>query len=325
MLKYRGGIAGFIWGTLYTLVVALLFSVGEHYSVNFLEFVSMAMLVFAPVSVGIITVLCLTKEQALNVKIRLFHPWLPVVGWSLLSIILAFETIICIIMLLPLYLPLSSLGGIVGGYIRKKYADKTKIKISGCFALLPFFVAPLEHPITSPTLFHSVTDTVIINAPMTKVWRNISNIENISPAELSWNVSHFIGIPKPVSAKTAEFKIGGLRELSWEKGVHFQEKITDIQVNKKLAYEVIVDQESMKIAELDTHIVVGDKYFDVLSGSYDLKLVAGEVHLSLTTRYTMTSKVNWYGALWANFILDDFHHSVLGLIKNRVEAEINEV
>ena len=75
----------------------------------------------------------------------------------------------------------------------------------------------------------------------------------------------------------------------------------------------------MSIAELDTHIVVGDKYFDVLSGSYDLQFIDGVTYLSLTTDYRMTSKVNWYGSLWANYVLDDFHGSVLNLIKNRVE------
>ena len=75
----------------------------------------------------------------------------------------------------------------------------------------------------------------------------------------------------------------------------------------------------MKIAELDTHIVVGDKYFDIQSGAYKLNQIEGVTYLSLTTNYRITSKVNWYGALWANYVLDDFHSSVLSLIKNRVE------
>ena len=154
---------------------------------------------------------------------------------------------------------------------------------------------------------------------MEKVWQEIPNIDNIQPEELSWNLSHFIGIPKPVSAITKKLEVGGLRELSWERGVHFQEKITELTANQKLAYQVIVDQESMSIAELDTHIVVGDKYFDVLSGSYELEFIDGITYLSLTTDYRMTSKINWYGSLWANYVLDDFHMSVLNLIKNRVE------
>jgi len=317
--KYRGSIAGFLGGTAYAVIFSYLFSIGEKYSINFLEFISIAMLVVSPISVGIITVLFLTKEQAVNKKFRTFHPWLPVLGWSVISIALAWETIICIVMLLPLYLPLSSFGGFLGGYIRRNYCEKTNKGVASCFAILPLLIAPIERPLESPTLFYSVSNTIKIQAPVDKVWAIIPNIDNIQPDELSWNISHFIGIPRPVSATTTDLNVGGLRELDWERGVHFQEKITELTINKKLAYQVIVDQESMSIAELDTHIVVGDKYFDVLSGSYELQFIDGVTYLSLTTDYRMTSKVNWYGSLWANYVLDDFHDSVLNLIKNRVE------
>lgn len=50
-----------------------------------------------------------------------------------------------------------------------------------------------------------------------------------------------------------------------------------------------------------------------------VKFIDGLTYLSLTTNYRMTSKVNRYGSLWANYVLDDFHSSVLNLIKNRVE------
>lgn len=319
MHKYRGSIAGFLGGTAYAVIFSYLFSIGEKYSINFLEFISIAMLVVSPISVGIITVLFLTKEQAVNKKFRTFHPWLPVLGWSVISIALAWETIICIVMLLPLYLPLSSFGGFLGGYIRRNYCEKTNKGVASCFAILPLLIAPIERPLESPTLFYSVSNTIKIQAPVDKVWAIIPNIDNIQSDELSWNISHFIGIPRPVSATTTDLKVGGLRELDWERGVHFQEKITELTINKKLAYQVIVDQESMSIAELDTHIVVGDKYFDVLSGSYELQFIDGVTYLSLTTDYRMTSKVNWYGSLWANYVLDDFHDSVLNLIKNRVE------
>jgi hypothetical protein len=317
--KYRGSIAGFLGGTAYAVLFSYLFSIGEKYSINFLEFISIAMLVVSPISVGIITVLFLTKEQAVNKKFRTFHPWLPVFGWSVISIALAWETIICIVMLLPLYLPLSSFGGFLGGYIRRNYCEKINKGVASCFAILPLLIAPIERPLESPTLFYSVSNVIKIQAPVDKVWGIIPNIDNIQPDELSWNISHFIGIPRPVSATTTDLKVGGLRELYWERGVHFQEKITELTINKKLVYQVIVDQESMSIAELDTHIVVGDKYFDVLSGSYELQFIDGVTYLSLTTDYRMTSKVNWYGSIWANYVLDDFHDSVLNLIKNRVE------
>lgn len=318
-MKHRGTIAGFVWGTLYVLLFSYFIMLGEKYSLEAFQFVSIAMLIIMPVSVGVITVFFASAEQANNKKYRYFYPWFPVLGWSVISLILAWETIICIVMLLPLYMPLATLGGIIGGYVRNNFCDKTNRGVVSCFALLPLIIAPIELPIDTPTIRHAEVDSIIINAPVSKVWKSLPDIKNIKKTELPWTLSHAIGIPRPVSATTQNIEVGGIRELYWEKNVHFQEKITQLNKNELFAYDVLVDEESMKIAELDTHIVVGDKYFDVESGSYSLSNENGRTRLTLTTSYRMTSKINWYGQLWANFVLDDFHNSVLTLIKNRNE------
>jgi len=188
-----------------------------------------------------------------------------VLGWAFISLALAVETLICIVMLLPIYLPLSTLGGAIGGYIRSNYCEKTNLGVTGCFTLLPFMVIPIELPLEEPTLNYTYTNSVLIEADKSHVWKTLPTLENIQPEELAWNLSHFIGLPKPVSAQTPHMNVGSMRDLRWEKGVHFQEEITEIKENRLLAYDVHVDQESMKIAGLDTHIVVGDKYFDVTS------------------------------------------------------------
>lgn len=318
-MKYRGALIGFVIGAAYALVCGFLFTLGEKLSLEFIEFVSIAMLIATPVSVGVITVFFATREQASNKNYRRYYPWLSVFGWALISLIFAVETLICIIMLLPLYLPLSTLGGTIGGYIRRNYCDKANQSVTGCFAFLPFILIPFELPLAESTLNHTVTNSVIIEEKASAVWSTLPTIENIKPEELGWNLSHFIGLPKPVSAHTPQMSVGSMRDLRWEKGVHFQEEITEIKENRLLAYNVHVNQESMKIAELDTHIVVGDKYFDVISGSYSLSTVGNNTLLSLSTSYRMTTNINWYGKILANFVLDDFHDSVLQLIKQRAE------
>ena len=134
---------------------------------------------------------------------------------------------------------------------------------------------------------------------------------------------HFMGIPKPMAALTERLEVGGIREIYWNKGVHFQEKITKINEFQNISYDVLVDKESMEIAELDTHIVVGDKYFDVTSGSYTTNKKGDKTVLVLTTNYRMTTKLNWYGKYWADFVLNEFHKSVLTVIKMRNEINSN--
>lgn len=318
-MKYRGAIAGFIWGTLFFLLVAYIATLGNKYSLDALQFISLGMLIVAPISVGIVTIYFSTIEQAKNKNYRRYYPLLPVLAWSLISLVFVWETIICIIMLLPLYIPLSILGGVIGAYFKRRFNKKVNQGVVSCFAIIPILIMPLEASWPVSTIRHSVKDSIQINVPVNIVWDSLANIENIKPEELPWNASHFIGLPKPQAAITKSFKIGGYREIYWEKGVHFEEKITKIIPNKLISYNVVVDQKSMEIAELDTHITVGDQYFDIESGSYVLTEYKGVTSLSLTTTYRMTTKLNWYGKLLANFVLDDFHNSVLSLIKDRNE------
>jgi hypothetical protein len=317
--KYKGATLGFFVGLIYALICSGFIAIGEAYSIEALEFVSLTMIIIMPIIVGVFTILFSTPDQARSKNHRRYGPWLSILGWTILSLMFAMETIICIIMLLPLYLPLATLGGILGGQIRKKYCERINSGIVSCFALLPFLMLNIEATFQSPTIRVSVVDSIVINASLEKVWETIPNLKNINKNELKWTLSHYIGLPRPVSATTASLEVGSIRDLNWEKGVHFQEKITKIIPEKLFAYDVLIDQESMKIAELDTHIVVGDKYFDVESGYYSLKSKDAQTILSLTSTYRMSTKMNWYGKFLANFVFDDFHSAVLSVIKQRAE------
>jgi len=50
-MKYRGALLGFVIGAIYALACAFLFTLGEKLSLEFIEFVSIAMLIATPVSV----------------------------------------------------------------------------------------------------------------------------------------------------------------------------------------------------------------------------------------------------------------------------------
>lgn len=205
------------------------------------------------------------------------------------------------------------------GYIRNKNIIKSGGNGALSLALLPFLIMPVESAYVTPTIRHAEVDSIVIDAPIEQVWLSLPNIHDIKQDELTWTFSHFIGLPKPKSSVIGTLRIGELRKSSWEKGIYFQERITQIKPNKLLAYDVLVDEQSMKIANLDTHITVGDQYFDIEKGHYRLEDLDGKTRLTIMTAYRMTTNVNWYGQLWANFVLDDFHYMVLNLIKGRNE------
>lgn len=318
-MRFRAQIIGFFAGAVYALVCAFLFSIGERSSIELLEFVSLAMIVGTPVAVGVVTLCFGTQEQVANRKFRLYGPWLSILGWSAVSMALAWETLICVVMLLPVYLPLATAGGLIGAYVRANFCNKTNLGVTACFAVFPLLFGLAEFTVDSPTARQTVSTQIRITAPIEVVWEVLPIIEDIKAHELPWTLSYALGIPKPTSAETEDFRVGGTRRIAWERGVQFDEKITEIVEYRRFAYDVLADKRSMKIAGLDTHVVVGGEYFEVDSGEYILQPDGNDTVLILATSYRITSNLNWYGSLWADFVLDDFHHSVLTMIRDRIE------
>ncbi|BBB68077.1 hypothetical protein UNDYM_3824 [Undibacterium sp. YM2] len=64
---------------------------------------------------------------------------------------------------------------------------------------------------------------------------------------------------------------------------------------------------------------MGGEYVDVIDGGYDLKAKDGGTELCLSTRFINKSQLKTYGDLWGKMVLNDFHQSILGLMKNRAE------
>ena len=321
--SFRGPVAGFVAGTAYILVLAGLIALAEAFSLRTLQFVSIAMIVGAPIAAGVVTLFFATDEQANTRRSQLLIPWFAVGGWSLISIALAWETVVCVIMLIPVFLPLASLGGFIGGYVRANHCDLTNRSVVSSFSVLPLLLAVAEIPYDTPTVHHTVTSSVMVEAPIDQVWASLPSVANITREELPWTLSHFIGIPRPVSSNTPQLVAGGQRDIQWEQGVRFTETITRIVENELVAYDVTPDQESLKLAALDTHIVIGDQYFDVESGQYALESDGDKTRLSLSTTYRMTTNLNGYGKLWANWVMGDFHYSVLRVLKSRNESTVN--
>ncbi|MET1256386.1 hypothetical protein [Aliikangiella maris] len=286
---------------------------------SLVKFMTVGILIFAPIAAGAITVFFATEEQAKSRKYLIWAPWGGLIFWSFFALLFKYETIICVIILSPLYAFLSSAGGLFCGWLRRNFCNRTFSSTSTCVVLFPYLVLPLEGNLGTLTELIEAESSIRIEAPIEQVWSGIQEVPNISDKELIWTFSHSIGIPQPVSACLSRLEVGGLRDIKWQRGIHFEEYVTKIKENELLEYEVKVDPGSMAIKELDTHIVIGDQYFDVTHGAYTLQKVEGATLLTLKTGYRISTKINFYGKFWASYVFDDFHSSVLNVIKNRVE------
>jgi hypothetical protein len=285
-------------------------------------FVSFTGLIGTPLVLGAVCVGLSLPEQRARLRYRVFAPWLAIALLYVVFLLIKWETVICLIMLAPLTLGLASIGGLVTGWlIARLQRARTSRGMLGCFVLLPLLCGQFEAAQPAPVEIRTVTDRIVIDAPTDKVWRTLIDVPDIQDRELNWSFSHAIGLPKPRAALLHGNGVGSVRDLYWDDGIHFRERVTDWQPGRRLAYDVDVSPAQTALRRLDTHVVIGDRYFDVERGEYDLRAMApGETELRLSTTYRISTQVNGYGNFWAYRTLDDFHSVVLGLLKHRAES-----
>lgn len=188
---------------------------------------------------------------------------------------------------------------------------------------LPLMMAPFEPHIVYDAVEEQVVSVIEIDAPVSEVWSNTVEIRNIAPSELKPTFSHnLVGSPKPVDARMEGTGIGAVRQLEWTHGVRFEEVVTDWQQDRRLAWDFRFTQDSIP-DRVEAHIDVDSAYLKIASGDYVLEaLPEGRTRLTLTTRYRMATPINAYCKLWGKIFLNDFHSTVLKVVKDRSERVV---
>jgi hypothetical protein len=281
--------------------------------------VSIAYIFVLPIILGAIPVLFSTKEQLSSYTTYLLLPWGIVMTFFFLCFISGFEGMICLIIIIGPFLLLGTLGAFISRLAKLKNEGKgTKLYFS---LLIPFLFLAIESNFKATDQFHTVSTTITINADQLKVWENIKNVKDIKPNEIASHFVHIIGIPKPLNGQLDKNGVGGIRSITWEKGIKFEERIKSWQEGEGFSYDINVDPGSIPPTTLDQHVMIGGKYFDVTEGSYKIKNISkAENQVILTCKYRVTTNLNLYSKLWADFILDDFNNMILEVIKKRSEA-----
>lgn len=283
------------------------------------ENVSIAYIFVLPLILGAIPVLFSTKEQLKSYKTYLLLPWGIVMTFFFLSFVSGFEGMICLIVIVAPFLLLGTLGAFIFRLIKlRNEGNGTKLYAS---LLIPFLALAIESNFQATDQYHTVRTTIEIDADKHKVWENVKNVTNIKHAEISTHFIHLIGIPKPLNGQLDKNAVGGIRHITWEKGIKFEEKIKTWEEGNGFSYDINVDPKSIPPTTLDEHVMIGGKYFDVVEGSYKIDKISNTKNLvTLTCKYRVTTSLNLYSKLWADFILDDFNEMILEVIKKRSET-----
>lgn len=305
-------------GALYGLLLRVMFEwnvLSDSY-----EIVSTSFLLLAPFATGAIAVFFGSRAGRLSAGAQIGTAAGTMVFFLIAMFVLFIEGMICIVLVLPVFMIASIVGGLAMGLALRLVRYNSAVV--SCFALLPVAFAPLESRLTPDSHERTVVNTVVIDASATDIWNNLTSVADIKKQELGFSFTHAMGVPRPLQAVMDGAGVGAVRTSRWEKGVQFKEVVTQWQPPYRLSYDFDIPPNSVPRDAFDRHVEIGGEYFTVVSGSYTIRPLSAErCEVTLQTTYANRSNLKLYGDLWGDFVFDDFHQSILRLIKHRAERQ----
>ena len=112
---------------------------------------------------------------------------------TLLLLLLGWEGMICIVMALPIAVPLAAVGGLLAYEMDPERHPKDGFRRAGLLLLLP--PISLAWDLNAPTPVFEVRTSIEINAPPETVWRNVVSFSDLPEPE-EWYFRTGIAYPK---------------------------------------------------------------------------------------------------------------------------------
>jgi hypothetical protein len=309
---------GILLGVAYGIIIRVIWELDQLN--GFGGLVTISFMFIVPFVIGFIRIYFEYKvKDELTAGEMTVIAWQPIFVFLLASIVTLLEGSICVLIALPAFMFFSSLGGLTAGYGLKYF--KNKQGTLSCVALIPLIIAPVEINHLQLSNIYTIENTIIIDASPSQVWNELGNVNHIDRDELPFSFTQLMGVPAPVSAKMSGADVGSVRTSTWEKGVKFNEVITEWSINQRMSYRFEIDPDTIPDRSLDKHVKLGGNYFSPLTGFYKINhLENGKSELILSTTVQDNTNFGVYSRIWGEFIFRDFHTSLLKLMKARAEV-----
>jgi hypothetical protein len=314
MLKRYPVIAGAVAGVLLRLVFSG--PPGSRWSA-----MAEAFIFIVPIVVGMVTVYLAERQRRRDWVYYAAAPCLATALFVAGTMLIMVEGLICAIVIIPMFALLGAVGGLVMGAVCRLTNWPRPMLYS--FGALPILLASLGSVLPMPAEVGSIERSVIINAPAAVVWRQLNDIDHISPNEMGSAWAMRIGVPLPMSGKTRQTPQGLVRESRWGKRVHFEEVIQEWLPDRYMRWTYRFAPDSFPRQALDDHVVIGGHYFDLIDTSYTLadEGEGGVTRLTTRVQYRISTQFNFYADWAAQFLLGNLCEVGLHLYKDRSERD----
>ncbi|QDC08028.1 hypothetical protein FHY55_01655 [Oceanicola sp. D3] len=237
---------------------------------------------------------------------------LAMLAITILFLLFAIETLVCVVMILPIAMFIAVIGIALTRLLLKRFERQSHL----CAALLalPLLVPVFDWPAPAFEEVVSVSTVITIAAPASEVRAQAENVSDIAESERPWTFTHnLLRAPRPLSAQTE----GGVRYARWTRAVRFEEHLLP---GPDLAWRfAFPDPDALKA--LDPRISPLGPEVVMLEGRYNFEpLGPSQTRVTLTTSYQLSTPINAYLKPWGRLFLNDMHNAVLHVIKARAEA-----
>ncbi len=313
-VKFFAAFVGIASGGIYLFVTVLA-------STYLLGSYGAAMFFGAPIVTCAVSSYLLNFTSGVGIGKTLLHAVATLIIASLAFLLLGVEGGICIVMAIPLFIPLGILGAIVGYSIavsfQRPHHDERK-GLYGCIVLLPMIAVIESRFDISPTI--EVCSSVTINAPIETVWQRVIDFPEITARPTGMLA---VGIAYPIRAHMEGRGVGAVRHCEFTTG-SFVEPITAWEEPVRLAFDVASQPEPMTELSPYRHLHPPhlDHTFRSTRGEFRLaKLPDGTTRLEGSTWYQIDMGPRLYWKIWTDEILHRIHLRVLEHVKESAEND----
>jgi|JI10StandDraft_1071094.scaffolds.fasta_scaffold02887_21 hypothetical protein len=229
------------------------------------------------------------------------------IGWSAISTLVACaasfiflkEGVICLLIVSPLILIFIVTGALLARMLYNRKNNTLNSSLAGLVV-----VVLLADTFSSHKNVQLVSDTMIVNAPIEKVWPFVVEYEPITLKENYWLFQ--IGMPSPVQSTVDGHEAGAGRKCIFSNGYVFDEKMIVYKPNEELTFDILTQPHD---PEIMGHI-------DILRGQFLLKDNGdGTTTVIGNSWYKLYVFPGWYFNLWSKSITRNVHLRVMEHIK----------
>ena len=313
-LPYRGWwpLAG---GVAAGLVLRLIYSgkAGGAYTPMMQSFIYAS-----PVLVAVVTVYIAETKARRSWSYYFLMPALANILFVVGTLLILVEGWICAILIVPLFGVVGGLAGLAMGAICRA-ARWPRQTIVGCVAAVPLITGGFEQHLALPQRERVAEREIIVAAPAATVWRELIDVHQIQPEEISDAWLYRIGVPLPIEGIAETHDGKHLRRVTMGKGIRFDQVATEWRENESVSWRYRFSDDSFPAGALDDHVRIGGHYFDLGETQYSLVASGDGTRLRVRMYYRVSTRFNWYAGPLADLLVENFEETVLGFYARRAE------